>query len=195
MSFINTSSLMVQRTVAPAQLVSAEEFKSNARITYSDEDTLIDSLIVAATDELESECGRAFNAQTWTYSLRSPDGKSRLSLPISPVQSVSQIQYYDNDEASQTLTVSDFYLYKTEDWAYLHPKSGVSWPSLYNREDAITVTFVAGYAVLPEKLKQAVILLATHWFKNRGATTESNLKVIPFGVQKLIESHKVGWIG
>ena len=47
---------------------------------------------------------------------------------------------------------------------------GQSWPSLYPRDDAVQIEYVAGYgaaASVPQVFKQAILLLVGHWYANR----------------------------
>ncbi|MDO9125489.1 MAG: head-tail connector protein, partial [Parvibaculum sp.] len=49
-------------------------------------------------------------------------------------------------------------------------KRGQAWPMPATRLAGIAVDFTAGYgaaAAVPAPLKQAVLLLAAHWFENR----------------------------
>ena len=46
-----------------------------------------------------------------------------------------------------------------------------SWPSTRPVIDAVTVTFVAGYgtaATVPKRIKQAIMMLATDLYENKG---------------------------
>ncbi len=188
------------RTVAPTVApVSLPEAKAHLQIDDNDEDGLILALIDAVTEHFDGAngaLGKALITQTWTVSVKRPEDNS-IILPVTPVQSVSSIAYYDGDDNSQTLTVSDFYLYKTEDFAYITPKQGVTWPVTRNREDAFTVTYVAGFggaADVPQIIKQAILLMLRHWFDNRSATSDLTIKDVPLAVEAIVNRHKKGWV-
>jgi uncharacterized phiE125 gp8 family phage protein len=185
MTFLNVVSSASQ------QPISLTDAKAHLRVDGDDENSLISSLIDAAVSAVEEETGRALAAQTWAYSTTISTGC--LHLPLSPVTSVSSITYYDTDDVEQSLTVSDFYLLKDNDSAYLEPKDGTVWPTTKSRADALTVTFVTGYLSIPPGLRQAVLLLLAHWFENREAAGKK-LENLPLAYDYLTSQHKLGWV-
>lgn len=179
-------------TAAALPPVTQAEAKAHLRVDGTDEDDLIDALVLAATSAVEEATGRALVTQTWDYAVSQPSGK--VMLPLHPVASVSTLAYYDTDDNSQTLTVSDYYLFKGPDKAWLEPKDNVDWPEMKDRADALTVTFTAGQAVasVPQALKQAILLLVAHWFENREAVGDTS--ELPLAYDYLISQHKLGWV-
>lgn len=193
---------ILKRTTPPSVMpVALADAKLDLRVDQADEDTLIDSLIAAATDYLEAPNGainKAFTTQTWTLSVKCPDRNYRIWLPVTPVQSITSISYYDADNVQQTLTVSDFYFHGDEDWAYIEPKQGVTWPATYDRLDAITVEFVAGFGAsaddVPQTIRQCVRLLVGHWYQNRSAVEVGTItSELPVAVDALISLNRKGW--
>ena len=186
------SGFLTLNTAAALPPVTQAEAKAHLRVDGSDEDSLIDALVLAATSAVEEETGRALVTQTWDYAVSQPSGK--VMLPVHPVASVSTLAYYDTDDAPQTLTVSDYYLFKGPDKAWLEPKDNVDWPEMKDRPDALTVTFVAGQAVaaVPQALKQAILLLVAHWYENREAV--GKLTAAPLAYGHIISQHRLGWV-
>ena len=196
--YVNANDYIISRTAAPsADPVTLAEAKDHLQLLGNDEDAVVLSMIKAATSYLDGPSGalgRALITQTWSLSVDRPCDNV-IRLPLSPVQSISAISYYDTDDNSQNLDVADFRFYKSEDWAYIEPKSGVSWPTTISRRDAITVTFVAGYGsplVLPQLLKQAVLLLVRHWYDNRSASSDIKLTDVPFAVESIVKMYALG---
>lgn len=196
--YVNANDYIISRTAAPTvDPVTLQEAKDHLQVLGNDEDAVILSLIKSATayfDGPNGVLGRALISQAWALSVPRPCDNV-IRLPLSPIQSIASISYYDTDDNSQTLTVSDFRFYKSEDWAYIEPKSGVSWPTTINRKDAITVAFVAGYGLasaIPATLKQAILLLIRHWFDNRSASSEIKLNDVPFAVESIARMHALG---
>lgn len=185
--------MLLNRTVAPTVYpVSLLEAREQLRVSDTSEDAYIQSLIYAATEMVEQMVGRPIASQTWAMEINGASGK--VHLPKAPVISVSSIAYYDRDNASQTATVSDFYLFKDEDRAWLEPKPNISWPETYDRADALTITFVAGYAAQPANLKHAVLLLVSNFFENRTPVSEIDMKEVPFSLRSLIGISRLGWV-
>lgn len=48
---------------------------------------------------------------------------------------------------------------------------------------------------VPENLRHAVLLLVSHWFHNREAATEKQMREVPIGIQSLVGLSKIGWVG
>ena len=191
---------LLTRTVAPASLVvSVAEVKSALRVEHNEDDALIEQLIAAAAEYAGAPngvTGMALITQTWALSVRGFDRDGRLELPITPVQSVESIQYYDRDNVLQTLDVADFYLYSTEDWAYIEQRTGFL-PGLFDRRDALTVTFVAGFGeseAIPENIRLGIKLTAAHWYENRIAVTDRQMMVLPMGAEMLLNLSRKGWV-
>lgn len=176
-----------------SQPVTLSEAKAQLRVDGTDEDGLITSLIVAATLAVEEETGRALVTQTWDYAVPKPD--RYVILPLAPVASISAMNYFDADDVLQSLTVSEFYLFNDNDTARVEPNYGISWPTMRNRPDALTITLIAGVAdtdVL-QTLKQAILLLVTHWFESRDITGR-NINERPLAYTYLTAQHKLGWV-
>jgi hypothetical protein len=67
-------------------------------------------------------------------------------------------------------------------------KSGQSWPATYSRDDAVTVTFVAGFpsaAAVPHRIKQMIRLLVADWWMTREDSTAIELKSVPNSILSL----------
>lgn len=187
--------MFLTRTVDPASLpVGLDDMREHLRLDARDEDYLVIAYTGAAVDVIEEMTGRAIMPQTWAYSVSGPDETNAVALPKPPVSAIVSMTYYDADDVQQTLTVSDFYLFKTNDAAQVVPKSGVTWPVTKDRPDALTVTFTTGYSDVPKSIVHAIKMLVTHWFENR-ATAGGDAREIPYAVEHLVGLHRVGWIG
>lgn len=195
---------ILKRTVKPASYpVSLDDAKEDLRVQHTAEDALIDGLIAAATDYMDAPngaIGKALMTQTWTLSVPHTDRWLRIYLPITPVQSIESITYFDADNVEQSLTVSGFHLYADdEDFAWIEPKSGVDWPQTFSRMDAITVTFIAGFGPslfdVPDTIRHAIRLMVVHWYENRSAVVlGTTVEDLPMAVQSLINMNRKGWV-
>lgn len=185
------------RTVPPSELpVSVAEAKEHLRVTHSTDDDMIERHIEAATDLVERECGRVLVSQTWAMKL---DGFPRacgvrgryIELPKVPGRSVTSIAYVDLNGTAQTLA-TDQYTVHADDWQpFVSEAYGVSWPSTRLQPDAVTVTFVAGYAsaaAVPSALKQAVLLHVQASYDNLQASEAQGLNA---SIRRLIAPYRV----
>lgn len=154
--------------------VSLAEFKAHARIDHNHEDSKIAKYLTAARRMVESDTRRAFCTQTWT--LRLDYLPAYMVLDVCPVQSITSITYYDANNAQQTLAAS---VYESDIYSeppIIRPAFGQTWPTTYDRLNAVTVTYVAGYlavSAVPEEAKQAISMLAAHWYEHGEAVGDS----------------------
>lgn len=197
--------LITPPVLEPITLAEAKEF---LKVSVSDEDTLIQALITVARQSVETISNRRLIEQTIDYVLDFfPPGGYRnndcgfaasilrtaglpaytaagspqlIQLPVSPVSSISSIQYVDTDGATQTLSGSAYQVDIKSKIPRLIPSfSAGTWPATRDQLNAVTIRFVAGYSDdpedVPEQFKQAIRLLLAHWYENReivGQVTE-----------------------
>ncbi|CDO37140.1 phage head-tail connector protein [Novosphingobium sp. KN65.2] len=174
---------------APSALVTTDEVKAQTRITASSEDTLLGTYIAAATEAIDGPlamAGRAFGSQSWLYII--PAFPSRFLIPVPGATAVSSISYQDADDATQAMTVANYYrVIVRDDGLWLELKDGVNAPETYGRSDAVTITVAAGGTV-PTKIKQAALLTVAAWYEDR------TMGDIPSAAQHLIDLERIGWI-
>lgn len=191
--------LRMKRTVGPTEEpVSLAEVKNHLRVDVSDDDTLIGGLIQAAREYIEETTHRALVTQTWTLSLENWPRGDRIVLPRPPAISVTSVVYIDSDGDSNTFAAANYNVDTVCEPGELVLAYGCSWPSGTLRPmSPITVIYQAGYgaaALVPQHLKQAILLLAAHWYENRetsvtGAGVLSS--EVPFTVESLIWLNRV----
>lgn len=168
--------LRPRRTVAPAtRILSVADAKAHLRVDSDAEDSDIGSYILAAESHLDGYSGilgRALITQTWRAEWANWPAYY-LALPFPDVQSVT-VQYYDADNALQTLPGSQYRLIEGARGAMLEWDDSFSAPSLYSRSDAIRVDMVCGYGPaasdVPADIIHAVKLLIGAWYENRENT-------------------------
>lgn len=184
--------MIITRTVAGDCALSLDDAKVHLRVDGDDEDALITSLAQAAHNVVSEAIGRVLTEETWTVSLSGANGD--LVLPVRPVQSIDAIAYFDPDDAEQTGTVADFYLFAHADRPVMRPKDGAAWPSVRRREDALTITLTAGMMAVPDELIAAMKLLVGHWYENREAVSEGNKGEVPMAVEMILDLHRDRWV-
>lgn len=176
---------------AEAFAVSLDDAREQCRVIGNQEDGLIEAYLFAALTYVGEATGRVLAAETWAASFDSVCGD--LVLPKAPVKTVTAISYFDAAGVSQSALVADFLLIKDDDRATLRPISGKTWPPLQDRPDALTVTFTAGYSVIPAALKVAVLLIVGHLYEQRAAVAD-NMSEVPFGARSFIDQYRLNWI-
>jgi len=204
------SEMRLERTSAPAaRILSTADAKAHLRVDHSDEDSLIDAMVLAIEarlDGVEGQLGRALITQTWKlYLSRFPCAPDpifrdyRILLPLPPLQSVTSINYTDTNGDEQTLSSSVYtVISQGDERGGVVPAYGQSWPSARNHPGSVVVTFDAGYGdaasdVKPNILSAAKLMLAD-LYENRSAQTEGFELKPNLNVDALLLSSRVSWL-
>ena len=146
--------MILTRTVAPAtEPVTLIEAKAHLGVTISDDDARIQALITAARERAESYMQKSLVSQTWSAKFDSFPLIDSIRLP-GPLLSITSVGYTDEDGEAQTFT------------GYTLDAAGgrilldyeAEWPDTRDIENAVTITFVAGYTTVPESIKAAIKL-------------------------------------
>ena len=179
--------------------VTLAEAKAHCRVDSADDDTLITSLIKAAVSHVDAqgELGRAMITQTWAqYETQSP-GRPRLE--VGPFQSLVSVQYFDDTGALLTATLDHFETRLHGDYVICKPKEDREWPTADTRQDAIKITYIAGYGGAPDDVPQgirhAILMLVAHWYEHREAISDVRFATVPLAVDALIGNERVRWYG
>lgn len=187
------------RVTAPAETpITLVEAKAHLRVDGSAEDTYISGLIAAAVALCDGQgsLGRSMVTQTWAKWVPQSPGVVRVGM--GPFIALTGVDYYDSDGVEQVAVVSDYEVRLDGDFVNVRPKSNKAWPPAMMRDDAIKLTFTAGFgaaADVPDGIKHALLMLVAHWYANREAVTNENLKDVPMAVDALIGNERVGWYG
>lgn len=191
----------LERVTAPAvEALTLADFKaSQARIDGTADDAAAQAAVNAAISYVDGDgaLGRALITQTWAQ--WGPNTGQDVTLVMGPFQSLTSVEFYDTEGTLQTATLSDFEVHRRGDYRICRPKKGASWPAADDREDAVKITYVAGFGNaatdIPPGILQAVRLVAAHFYENREATTDLRLAPLPLGVEDLLSVYRVGWVG
>ncbi len=189
--------MLLRRTVAATTLpVSMTQALDHLRISESGptiDGTLIEGLLESACDLVAEMSGRSLAAETWVAAY--PYLSGDLRLPKGPVIDVTSVGYFDQSDIAQTLPVTDFYIFTDQDFTVMRPKTGKQWPSASIREDSVSVTFTAGYSVIPAALRAAILLTLGHLYENRESVVIGSTAVtLPLAVETLIGAYRTGWV-
>jgi len=167
---------------APAvEPISLAEAKSWLREDATDEDQLIQALIVSARMTLEAYTRRFFVTQSWRLVFDAwPSSVSRasaLAIPFAPFQSVAAIRVYAANELAQIVNPTSYSAPSAIDGGRIAFKSAPPAPG--RSLDAIEIDFTVGYGALaaqtPEPLRRAILTLVAHWREKRGDDRDDSM--------------------
>jgi uncharacterized phiE125 gp8 family phage protein len=202
-------SLVTGPAVEPVTLA---ELKQHLRETGDDQNYSINFYITAAREHLETVCGRAFVSQTWdVFYSAFPCGGECLQLPLGQLQSIDAFTYTDAGGSTTEWTVEGSDL-QTEDGAtvahintasHLGGMIVLPWAQVWPAATLKTVNPIAirgtfGYGTqrlnVPSPLRQAIFLLAAHWYENREPIvtgTAQTVVTLPFAIDALIANYRI----
>lgn len=180
--------LSLVTTGTPAETIGLTAAKAHLRVSHDDDDAQIDAILLAAVGYIGKACGRELVRGTWRLALPSVSGD--LVLPMPPVGAVSAISIYAPDGTDTALDVADFYLFASDDRATLRPKSG-AWPAMAVRDDALRVTFTAGYVTPPPELVRAVMIMVS---RDYDGLTGVDAVSYDRAIEAMTLTHRIGWV-
>lgn len=184
-----TATLITGPAIEP---VSLDDVKAHLRLDGTDEDRLLHAAIISARIHVEVATRRALVRQQWRIYLDDwPPGRT-VSLPVSPVIAVDQVTFYDVAGVPRVWDAANYRVdaagLPARIIARMRPE-----PALYDNGVEIDVT--AGYGVssidVPAPLRQAVLILVTHWYEHRGLIGHDFAGAIaPHGFEALIAPYR-----
>ncbi|WP_105215704.1 head-tail connector protein [Pseudoalteromonas sp. T1lg22] len=164
--------------------------------THADDDhhEYLQSLVPRARKRFEQRTGRLLVEQTWQFAMAKFG--QEIVLPYAPLRSINSIKYINNQGQLVTLDPSEYRIVDHGLTAVITPKLGGSWPAVgFKVADAVQVECVLGHAALdgseqidpnsmidPDRFnlaKQAILVLAADWFRNREDTAPVQLYDMP----------------
>jgi len=177
-----------QITVVPsAEPISTDDAKTHLNVSDSADDAYIDTLIKAARQYAEDFTRRAFITQT--IEAKFDKFPAYFELERGPLQSVTSIQYVDTDGNTQTLAASNYIIDKVSMPPRITEAYGVTWPSVRDIANAVTVTYVSGYGDastdVPQQIIHAMLFHIGYFYENREGGD------VPPIVKTLLMPHKV----
>lgn len=175
--------------------VSLAEAKDHLRVEITDDDTLISTLITAARRYGEKIQARAYITQTWDWFI-DEFPKLPFDVPLPPLQSITSIKYYDEDDVEFTFNSAKYFVDSKGFLGRITLNSGESWPSTTIRPiNGVVIRFIAGYGTastdVPEEILTALKLIIAHYYENRQITDIRKQEVIPFAVHDLLQVDRV----
>jgi len=184
-------------TAGPAvEPVTLLETKAHLRVEFADDDALIGGLIKAARECAESATNRKLITQRWRVSEDKIPSPPEFCLPFAPMQYTEWVRLWDANNNGIVLSAAAYFTDAIGEPARVFLKD---IPSItLRRYNAVEIAFTCGYGAaatnVPEPLRQAVKLLAAHWYENRIAVADAGqtrFEELPLGVQYLLAPYRL----
>lgn len=182
----------------PLEVADVKTYLRLDDVTDTSEDDYLSAIITAAREYCEAFQNRAYITQTWQMS--SDYWPSRvIELPRGNLQTVDRVTYKNSAGIETTLTETQQYVVSTRGVSgRLSPPYAQHWPSFVPFPlDAVVIEFSCGYGdtaeSVPQKAKQAIKLLVSHWYENRTPLSETGQAPgeIKFAVSALLWQDRI----
>ena len=193
-----SDALSVAATTSPITLADA---KRHLNVSSTADDTLIQDYVNGAAVMLETRGSRAFIDQTRVLKMQTfSDSRymrnRKITLPRSPLSSVTSITYIDSAGTTQTLSSTSYRTSLADEPGRIAEAYNNTWPATQNIQDDVTVTYVAGHSSassgVSDPAKQAVRMVVGHWYRNRESVTVGTINnEIAMGVDALMEGEQI----
>lgn len=176
--------------------ISLAQAKSQCRVDITDDDIYILGLVEGATELVQTITRRALITQTWDWVFDAFPSSRELIVPLPPLQSVTSVKYYDEDDTEATMSSDDYIVDTDTEPGRIVLRNDASWPSTTLRAArGVIMRFVAGYGDdeedVPMPIRNAIKLIVGHYYENREATAGvGNMQIIPMGVDLLLWNYK-----
>lgn len=180
-------------TAAPAaEPVTLAEAKAQLRVDGDHDDSFISSLIITSRLQIEAALGLALVTQSWRLILDAWPLGPAIEMPMRPVQSVSAVSALTLGEPEVTLAPTMYILDGNASPARIILTAAPSTLDLAAR--GLAIDFTAGFgdaAAVPQNIKQALLLLVTHWYEKREPRDDGSITAIPEAVSTLLSPYRV----
>lgn len=201
-------------TTAPQnEPLDAAETISYLRIDSGVDTTLVDNLIQASRFWAEDYTNRTFLTTVFTLSLdgigyvdvplkegfhtgySDTPSVNYIELPRSPVQSVTSIKSFADDNTATTLAATNYYVDTVRVPARIVLRDGGSWPTDLRNANGIEVLYTAGYgasrADIPEPIRVAMLEYVTFMYEHRGDFERFPPPKPPVSLQMLLQPYVI----
>ena len=183
-------------TAATTEPVTIQDLKEQLRIDENTEDSYLGGLLKTATRAVEKMSDRQLINATWRLSLDEfPCWDIRVPKP--PLSSVSSITYVNSTGGSSTVASTDYAVDTYNEPGRITPAYNATWPTGRLQNNAVTVTYVAGYGAsqnaVPDTYRHAIKMLAAHWHEHRESVLVGSIsKELEFTITNLLGIESYG---
>ena len=161
------------------------------------QDAVLELYLRSAMAAIEARIGSALLTRPFILSVPRWRAEASQPLPVAPVQSVEAVTLLTADEERTEVAREAWSLMRDNRHPRLVGRFGRHLPRI-PRGGQAEIRFTAGYGAdwtsVPADLRQAVFLLAAHFYENRSEGAVSGA-MIPFGVLALIETYRAIRVG
>jgi uncharacterized phiE125 gp8 family phage protein len=194
--------ILTELSAPPSAAVPVRAFAEHLRLGSGFEDdgaqdAVLELYLRAAMAAIEARLGRALLARDFVWAVNRWREDACQGLPIGPVRSVAEVKLVDAEGEETVVDPAAWSVMRDSQRPRLVGKFGRNLPKI-PRTGRAEIRFNAGFGegwdAVPADLRQAVFLLAAHFYENRAEGTVA-AGSLPFGVLVLIEAYRATRLG
>lgn len=194
--------ILTEVSTPPVSAVPVRAFAEHLRLGtgFADdgsEDAVLELYLRSAMAAIEARLGRALLARPFSWTVTGWREDASQGLPIAPVQSVDSITLVAADGGETPVDPESWSVLRDAQRPRLVGRFGRNLPRIPrsgHAEIRITAGFGENWEAVPADLRQAVFLLAAHYYEHRSESVTGSGSM-PFGVLVLIEGYRATRIG
>mgnify|MGYP000855397873 CR=1 FL=1 len=194
--------ILTEVSAPPAAAVPVRAFAEHLRLGsgFADDgslDAVLELYLRAAMAAVEARIGRALLARPFAWTVTRWREDASQGLPIGPVRSVEGVTVVSAEGLAAEVAPDAWSVLRDGERPRLVGRFGRSLPRI-PRAGHAEIRFTAGFGeewdAVPADLRQAVFLLAAHYYENR-SDAGGVAAAMPFGVLVLLEAYRAARLG
>ena len=158
-----------------AEPLALADVKAHLRLAITDDDAYLSALITAARRAIESRYGLVLMPQSWALFADSWPADGVFHIPLWPVQSVSSLTVFADDDTAATIDPAHYYLDAATRPARLALRNGRVFAPPGRNINGLKLAFTAGFGAdatfVPAEVKEGLMATVADWYQNRGDET------------------------
>lgn len=195
---------LTRATLPAVEPITLAEAKAHLRVDTGDDDVLIQGLVRASREWVESYLDRTLVNTQWVmrFDRFPPDSTADIELPRPPVvasgtATTVAVSYTLEDGTTATHSTSLFRVDRNSTPGAVKTNYGQTWPPHRQDDNSVSITWWAGYGPsgsdVPAAIRHAMLMLMGFWFENRSTVLIGSIsKQLEFAVESLLSSQKWG---
>ena len=187
MDYPHVNIVHVAETTAVSEIITAARAKDHLRIDYSDDDTMVSTLITVAQELVEKYCNLKFGVQTWAayWDYAHP------LVHISKFGSKSLITFEKLNDSGvyETVPATDYQLESISNPMRVHMKTYDTSTIQLNRYK-LSFTTTISEASIPAYVEQAMLMIIAHLYENRQDAGYRRVHEAPMNSKYLLDRYR-----
>lgn len=193
--------MLIEETSVPDAVLPVDELKAHLRLGTgfgqdTTQDEVLNGFLRAAIAAIEARTGKILITRSFSWTLAFWRDRDAQALPVAPIAALTRVALVDGDGNTEEVPAGSWWLERDSQRPRLRARGAVL--PVIPSGGSVLIEFDAGFGPawsdIPSDLRQAVKMLAAHYYEYRHETSLAD-GCMPFGVSSLIERYKMMRLG